>query len=48
MALIAETLGAVVVRLTPPVVRDLVLVHRREPLSAAASRFVELAAETTH
>ena len=47
MALIAEYLGAVVVRPTPPAVRDLVLVHRRGPLSPAASRFVELAAETT-
>ena len=47
MALIAERLGAVVARPTPPVVRDLVLVHRLGPLSPAASRFVELAAETT-
>jgi DNA-binding transcriptional LysR family regulator len=47
MALIAEYLGAVVVRPTPPAVRDLVLVHRLGPLSPAASRFVELAAETT-
>ena len=44
MALIAENLGAVVARPTPPAVRDLVLVHRLGPLSPAASRFVELAA----
>ncbi len=42
MALIAEKLGAVVARPTPPAVRDLVLVHRLGPLSPAASRFVEL------
>ena len=44
MALIAEKLGAIVVRPTPPAVRDLVLLHRLGPLSPAASRFVELAA----
>ena len=43
MAMIAEKLGAVVARPTPPAVRDLVLVHRLGPLSPAASRFVELA-----
>jgi len=47
MSLIAEKLGAVVVRLTPPVFRNLVMVHRRGPLAPAASRFVELAAKTT-
>ena len=47
MALIAQILGAVVVRPTPEVVRDLVLVHRIGPLSPAAARFVELSAETT-
>ena len=44
MAQIAERLGAVVARPTPPAVRDLVLVHRLGPLSPAASRFVELSA----
>ena len=47
MALIAEKLGAVVTRPTPRAVRDLVLVHRAGPLSPAASRFVELVAEST-
>ena len=47
MALIAEKLGAVVARPTPPAVRDLVLVHRLGPLSPASSRFVELAAGQT-
>ena len=47
LARIAENLGAVVARPTPPAVRDLVLVHRHGPLSPAASRFVELAADTT-
>ena len=42
MARIAERLGAVVARPTPPAVRDLVLVHRLGPLSPAASRFVDL------
>lgn len=42
MAGIAEKLGAVVAKPTPPAVRDLVLVHRLGPLSPAASRFVEL------
>ena len=46
MALIAEKLGAIVTRPTPPAVRDLVLVHRPGTLSPAASRFVELAAES--
>jgi LysR family transcriptional regulator, carnitine catabolism transcriptional activator len=45
MARIAEKLGAVVARATPPVVRDLVLVHRSGALSPAASRFLELALE---
>jgi LysR family transcriptional regulator, carnitine catabolism transcriptional activator len=44
VALIAEKLGAVVARPTPPAVRGLVLVHRLGPLSPAASRFVELSA----
>jgi len=43
-ALIAETLGAVIARPTPPVTRDLVLVHRPGTRSPAASRFVELSA----
>jgi LysR family carnitine catabolism transcriptional activator len=43
MALIAEKLGAVVARAKPPVVRDLVLVHRLGSVSPAASRFLELA-----
>ncbi len=43
MALIAEKLGAVVARAKPPVVRDLVLVHRLGSMSPAASRFLELA-----
>lgn len=47
MALIAEKLGVVVARPTPRAVRDLVLVHGLGPLSPAASRFVELAAELT-
>jgi LysR family carnitine catabolism transcriptional activator len=44
MALIAETLGAVIARPTPPAIRDLVLLHRPGSLSPGASRFVELAA----
>jgi DNA-binding transcriptional LysR family regulator len=44
MALSAEKLGAVVARAKPPVVRDLVLVHRPGSMSPAASRFLELAA----
>ena len=47
MALIAERLGAVVARPTPRAVRELVLVHRPGPLSPAASRFLELAADFT-
>ena len=47
LALIAEKLGAIVTRPRPPAVRDLVLVHRPGPLSPAASRFVELATEST-
>lgn len=47
LALIAEKLGAVVARPTPPAVRDLVLVHRLGTLSPAASRFVELSAGRT-
>jgi LysR family carnitine catabolism transcriptional activator len=46
MALMADSLGAVVARPAPPVIRDLVLVHRIGPLSPAASRFIELAAES--
>jgi LysR family transcriptional regulator, carnitine catabolism transcriptional activator len=42
MALIAEKLGAVVARAKPPVIRDLVLVHRPGSMSPAASRFLEL------
>lgn len=47
MALIAEKLGAFVTRPRPPAVRDLVLVHRPESLSPAASRFVELSVPRT-
>ena len=47
MALIAEKLGVVVTRPMPRAVRDLVLVHRPWPLSPAAARFIELAAEST-
>jgi LysR family carnitine catabolism transcriptional activator len=43
MARIAEKLGAVVARAKPPVVRDLVLVHRLGSMSPAAARFLELA-----
>ena len=46
MALMADILGAVVARRAPPVIRDLVLVHRIGPLSPASSRFIELAAES--
>jgi LysR family transcriptional regulator, carnitine catabolism transcriptional activator len=42
MARVAEPLGAVVVRPSPPAIRDLVLVHRVGSLSPAAQRFVEL------
>ena len=42
MAFIAEQLGAVVARPSPPAVRDLVLVHPLGPLSPAAARFIEL------
>jgi DNA-binding transcriptional LysR family regulator len=47
MALIAEGLGAVVARPTPPAIRDLVLVHRHGILAPAAERFVELSVHQT-
>jgi DNA-binding transcriptional LysR family regulator len=40
----AARLGAHVARPSPPVTRQLVLVHRRGPISPAARRFVELSA----
>jgi LysR family carnitine catabolism transcriptional activator len=43
MAVIAEHLGAAVVRPDPPAVRRLALVHRDGAISPAAARFAELA-----
>lgn len=48
MALIAEKLGAVVMRPTPRAVRNLVLVNRLGQISPAASRFVELVRGFAH
>lgn len=43
MALVAEQLGAAIVRPDPPAIRRLALVHREGAVSPAAGRFVELA-----
>ncbi len=47
LAEIAAKLGCGVAALTPPVRRDVLLVHRRAPLSPAAGAFVRLAREAS-
>jgi hypothetical protein len=43
-ATVAQALGAQVIQPDPPIVRDVVVVHRAGPLAPAAARFLDLAA----